>query len=127
MTKGNPQTSIFDMPGLEEEQKAFHNTNAIEGAELAKAEASAETMNAQIRTFFASQPKAKFAAHEVFNALAKTNKKLLLSSVRRSVTNLFNGKKLIKTDETVTSKHGATCKRYQWNTSVAVTEADLQN
>lgn len=124
------QVSAFDEPAFMEEKpevRTFHNTNAIEGEELQRSEMSANTMNQQVKTFFASQPLAKFAAHEVHAALSKVNKKLLLSSVRRSVTNLFNAKKLIKTDETVKSKHGATCKRYQWNPDEEVTTADIQD
>lgn len=118
------QYSIFDVPGVDQEHKSFHNTNGIEGEDLLNAEASAEGTEAKVRDFFASQPLAKFAAFEVFNALVKTHKKILLSSVKRSCSDLKFAKKLIQTDDKVKSKHGGICKRYQWNPSQPVTQAD---
>lgn len=121
---GKDQYSIFDVPGVEPDHKSFNNSNGIEGEDLLKAEASAEGTEAKVRDFFATQPLAKFAAHEVFNALVKIHKKILLSSVKRSCSDLKFAKKLILTDDKVKSKHGGICKRYQWNPSQPVTTYD---
>jgi hypothetical protein len=95
----------------------YHNTNNEQGTLLFESETKAHSLERKILEIFQKYPNTKFTAREIQK---KLNEERLLTSVRRSISNLadpLKWDKLIKTSE---MKPGLYKKVYTWILKPAV-------
>lgn len=91
--------------------KSFFNTTKLNGEELKKEIDNAKTVNAKVLEIF--KLKHELAAIEVISILECNNYRVNESSVRRSVTNLYNAGVLEKTENTIISDWGKRNYKYK--------------
>lgn len=83
----------------------FYNTTDLTGAELAKKVHSERSQTGRIKAFFEANPQGWYSPSQVWNELFDT-KKVPITSVRRSITDLTEENVLIKTDQKQTGYFG---------------------
>lgn len=86
----NNQPGLFDKP-----QPSFHNSIDLKGKELIKAESKAKTQEEIILKLFTDNPHVDFTASDVHLRLGQ---QMLLTSIRRSISNLVESNHLEKTE-----------------------------
>ena len=84
------QLSFFPQP-----QPSFHNTIDLEGKELGKADTNAKRQESIVLGLY-SDGKAR-NAWEAYRELCTNGETIIKDSVKRSITNLMNEGKLVKT------------------------------
>ena len=92
-------------PAMAGHEVGFHNTTNESGAQLELFTAKAETQNEAVYEMFKRYY--SLSASECFTKLQnQTRLTWILTSVRRSITNLTNAGKLIKTEKKVSGFYG---------------------
>ena len=89
----------------------YYNTTNLSGTELKESHVKAETQSEKILKFFLSNPGKAFTPVQVHN-----NMGFLLTSVRRSLSDLTKSGDLIKTEEQRKEIFGAV--NYKWKLNV---------
>ena len=87
---------------------AFYNTISLNGADLKKSTGRAESQTEKILRFFLVHPDRAFTPAEVYRAMDD----ILLTSVRRSMSDLTKSGDLIKTDSQALGNFGSA--NYKW-------------
>jgi hypothetical protein len=89
----------------------FHNTISLDGEQLQRANARALSQQDLVKEIFLANPDKMFSPsqiHEIFSKKYDLNPPI--TSIRRSLTNLTNGKKndgiLVKTNEMIAGQFG---------------------
>ena len=88
---------------------SYYNTTNLNGADLKKSTGRAESQTEKILRFFLAHPRKSFTPIQVW---AANNSISLLTSVRRSMSDLTKSGDLIKTEERVIEYYGAIT--YKW-------------
>jgi len=86
----------------------FYNTTNLNGADLKKSTGRAESQTEKILRFFLAHPDRAFTPAEVYRAMDG----FLLTSVRRSMSDLTKSDDLIKTDSQALGNFGSA--NYKW-------------
>ena len=86
----------------------FYNTTNLNGADLKKSTGRAESQTEKILRFFLAHPDRAFTPAEVYRAMDG----FLLTSVRRSMSDLTKSGDLIKTDSQALGQFGSA--NYKW-------------
>jgi len=97
----------------------YYNTNGLSGEQLQEATESALSQEKRILDFFKSNPKSSFTTHEIEDLLGINH-----DSVKRSITNLTQAGKLLKSDKTVQGFYGRPC--HQWSLLREVQSIEVQ-
>ena len=93
--------------------KNHHNTTNLTGTNLDEANDKAQGQQVAIMQFFTARPGGEYTACQVYGYLTKEhNHTLLLTSVRRAITNLASAGLLIKTANRQVGAYGALA--YTW-------------
>ena len=87
----------------------FYNTNNLNGADLKKSTGRAESQTEKILRFFLAHPDRAFTPAHVHVALGR---EILLTSIRRSISDLTKNEDLIKTCELSQGLFGSP--NYKW-------------
>lgn len=87
---------------------AYYNTTNLNGADLKKSTGRAESQTEKILRFFLANPDRAFTPAEVYRAMDG----FLLTSVRRSMSDLTKSGDLIKTDTQALGNFGSA--NYKW-------------
>ena len=87
---------------------SFYNTINLNGADLKKSTGRAESQTEKILRFFLAHPDRAFTPAEVYRAMDG----FLLTSVRRSMSDLTKSSDLIKTDSQALGQFGSA--NYKW-------------
>lgn len=83
--------------------ETYYNTNNETGSTLDRSERTAARQEEVVLKYFEDNPGEKFAAHEIHQEVLQH---VLLTSVRRAITNLCNGGLIDKTDYMVMGPYG---------------------
>lgn len=83
--------------------KSFYNTVGLTNKRLVDAIKKSESQSKAIYLVFKHNPKKHYSPIEIHNIFKKS---MLLTSVRRSITNLTNAGMLVKTDKKVEGQYG---------------------
>jgi hypothetical protein len=83
--------------------KSFYNTVGLTNKRLVDAIKKADTQQNAIYLVFKGNPKKHFSPTDIYNIFKKS---MLLTSVRRAISNLTSEGKLIKTDKKVDGQYG---------------------
>ena len=86
----------------------YYNTTNLNGADLKKSTGRAESQTEKILRFFLAHPDRAFTPAEVYRAMDG----FLLTSVRRSMSDLTKSGDLIKTDTQALGQFGSA--NYKW-------------
>ena len=86
----------------------FYNTTNLNGADLKKSRGRAESQTEKILRFLLAHPDRAFTPAEVYRAMDG----FLLTSVRRSMSDLTKSGDLIKTDSQALGQFGSA--NYKW-------------
>ena len=86
----------------------FYNTTNLNGTDLKKSRGRAESQTEKILRFFLAHPDRAFTPAEVYRAMDG----FLLTSVRRSMSDLTKSGDLIKTDSRALGNFGSA--NYKW-------------
>ena len=104
---------------MEEPELIFHDTVPLPDKEIPKARRMAKKQKAKILMYFRANSDKNFTPAEMY-ALIKTlsNKEILLTSVRRSITNLTKEGRLIKCQysESREGRYGKLNRTWRYNT-----------
>ena len=85
------------MGGMEQRELVFHNTVPLSDVELAKAIVKAKEQKAKVLLFFERDPSKNYTPSEVHYWMGMLwGEEMLLTSVRRCITNLTKEGRLIK-------------------------------
>jgi len=87
---------------------SYYNTTNLNGADLKKSTGRAESQTEKILRFFLAHPDRAFTPAEVYRAMDG----FLLTSVRRSMSDLTKSDDLIKTDSQALGNFGSA--NYKW-------------
>lgn len=94
-------------------EKDYHNTNALAGETLATAKQDAKVMQTRILETFKKYPDREFTPCQIHTII--DDYATLLTSVRRSITNLTGSGKLIKTSNIKPGIYGRPCFTWKLN------------
>ena len=115
---------------MDKHKSDFHNTINAQDEELKQHEAKSETQGERILRIFSGHPERSFTPCEIHNSLGTIDQPLL-TSIRRSITNLTRDGYLERTSTRRLGAHGAM--NYTWqlkpepNTPEAQGDLDLDD
>ena len=105
----NPQLTMF-----EQYKRSFYNTVKLQGKALSCADTTAKRQEDKVLALFADgKPR---NAYEAYVELTHKGETMIKDSVKRSITNLMNEGKLIKTDIKTKGEYHRENVQYKLNT-----------
>ena len=105
------------MGGMEQIELEFHDTVPLPEDQLKKAIDTATKQKAIVLDFFKSYPNDRFTPYEVYEFFMRYEGDILLTSVRRCITNLTKEGRLIKCpwSESREGEYGVLNRTWKWN------------
>ena len=105
-------------------QPNYWNTTRLTGAELREAVQSADKQDAAVLAIFDSRPGQNLSPSQVWRIGCDLGARWLLTSVRRSMTNLTDERELVKLDDRIDGTYGR--KEFVWRRLPAGMRAALE-